>query len=157
MQGNARHKHPHTGGQCSGDQKKARRRFVSARTEGIADERERRVDFVFEIVRHHYHGQDQPTDGVAKDDLDKAEIAILGKEHRRHADKGKRASLGGHDGESHTPPRQIASAEKVVARGFLAATEPDPQGNDAGQITRDHCPIQRGQGVVGGEHRRILS
>ena len=78
---------------------------MCALAEGIADERKRRIDFIFEVVRHHHHGENQPANRVAEDDLDEAKIAALGKEHRRYADKGKRASLGSHDGEGHTPPR----------------------------------------------------
>ena len=145
MHWNARHKHPHTGGQCAGDQKKARRRFVRARTESIADEREGGIDFVFEIIRHHHRRKHQPAHGITQHHLNEAEIASLGKEHRGHPDKGERTGLGGHDGKGHAPPRQIAPAEEIIARRFLPAPEPHAQGDNARKIARDDPPIQRGK------------
>ena len=129
---------------------------MCAGAEGVADEREGRVDFIFEIVRHHHHREHQPAYGVAEHDLNEAEIASLREQHGGHTDESKRAGLRGHDGKGHAPPRQIASAEEVVARGFLPAPEPHAQGDDARKIARDNPPIQRCKRGQSGKHRRIF-
>ena len=139
LQGDAGDKHAHAGGQRADDEKHYGRRLVRAAAEGVADERVGRVDFFFEIQRHHHHRQHDAANHVADHDLDEHQITAI--RHRGHADESQRAGLGGHDGKRHRPPRQLASAEKIIARGFLAAPQPNAQRDDADEVNNDDRPI----------------
>jgi hypothetical protein len=73
--------------------------------------------------------------------LDKQDVAILREGIRRHADDRERARLGGDDRDADAPPRDVAAAKEVVARGALILPEPHAEPDDAAEVDDDDQPI----------------
>ena len=112
------------------------------------------VDFAFEVNGHHDNSEENAANGVAEDDLYEAKVAAFSKEHGGYTDKSEGTGLGGDDREGNAPPWEVAAAQEVVARGFLAAPKPQAEGDDAGEVEGDDGPVGGGE-AGGGEHEAL--
>ena len=81
-----------------------------------------------EILREQNPGDQNPTDDETQGQLQKHEVAAVTFEcPTRQAKKCHAAGLGGHDGDEHQPPANVAIADQIRAHIALAAREPYTQ------------------------------
>jgi hypothetical protein len=89
--------------------------------EAAVDELVRGEQFAAEVLREQQEADDDASDQVSEDDLEEAEIVVVGE--AGDADDGERAGLGGDDGERDRPPGNVAVGEEVVAQRAMALAE----------------------------------
>src|SRR5581483_993570 len=102
---------------------------MKAASEAMIDELVCREEVASEILRHKDDADHYAGDQVSKNELQKAEIAIIGESG--NADHGQRARLGGDNRERNGPPGDIAIGEEIAFQRAIGRTEMNPKQRDA--------------------------
>ena len=133
--------HAHGVGHCARDHEDDGRESACGEAETCLEQRVCRYQIAVEIARQQSECDNESTNDVAGNDLEKSEIARVGKP--RHADERQRRRFTRHDGEEHCPPRDRAIGDKIVGRILLIATDPHAECCCAAEIREQHRQIEQ--------------
>src|SRR5438445_3533289 len=92
-------------------------------------------------MRHQHDRQDDASNHIPNHHLEESQVARV--RHRGHADDGQGAGFRSHYRKPDSPPRDILSAEKIIAGVLLISAEPNSQCDNAEEVSCDDAPIAR--------------
>ena len=107
-----------------------------------------REEVASKILRHKDDADNYARDQISKNELQKAEIAIVGK--AGNADHRQSAGFCRHNGKRNCPPGDVAIGKEIAFQRTIGGAEMNPKERDAEQINREQCEVESVESHAGG-------
>ena len=134
FQSNSGQKQPEAIAQVSGHEKDDRSRHLRGATKSLVEQLVSSVDLAFEISRQQKPNNHHATEDESERQLEKTQVAAVGKGNSRHAEERRGTGLGGDNRTQDNPPGQFTIAEPKGGEALDASTDPKPKQHDAQQV-----------------------
>jgi hypothetical protein len=85
------------------------------------------LQLAFEIHRNKQQGNDDATEHITENELQKLEISVARKSDSGNGNKRNGRSLRRHNRSGNRPPRHVAVADEIIVGRFLFRRKPDAE------------------------------
>lgn len=124
-------------GACQQKQRRCHR--AQLRAEPSLNQLIGRIELAAKILRQEHKADDDATDYISHDHLQKSQIGIVGE--AGNADDGQRARLRRDNRQGNCPPGNIAIGEEIVTHRPLAFAEAQAKQRYPGQVRGDNQQV----------------